>query len=84
MSLRTDVLIPESDLFPVRCLDSSFSFFRFRSSFSSIEIFYAQLSLPCRRSTAPTKIPRPWLALNLNHLFVCIFPSAREILTALL
>ena len=27
MSLRTDVLMPESDLFPVRCFDSSFSFF---------------------------------------------------------
>ena len=35
-----------------------------------IIIFYAQLSLPCRRSTAPTKIPRPWWALNFEHLFV--------------
>ena len=50
--LRTDVLIPESDLFPVRCLDSSFSFFDLD------RVFYNNIMLSSPSHVAAAQHPR--------------------------
>ena len=71
----------ESDLFSVRCLDSSFSFFDLD------RVFYNNIlcsALPPMSPQHRTREDDPAMVSAFNIcLFYCIPPSGREILTAL-